>query len=106
MSGDGQMVTMPVNSAQYQLLASTPVTSPSEPLSMFISEARIQNTEMRMNMTRIIDKIDTLATKVGSCFVFQTSHFRYLLSSCNLDGGIVYYLFHLSPLSRVELLSH
>lgn len=69
MASEGQLVSM---SSQQQLplmASSNTVMSPTDPtqhLSMFLSEARIQNTEMRMNLSKFSDKIDQLVTKVDN----------------------------------------
>lgn len=64
MSPEGQLVAV---NAQ-PLVAST-VMTPTDPtphLSMFLSEARMQNAEMRMYLNKFNDKMDQLMTKVDN----------------------------------------
>lgn len=42
----------------------SPTDTSAAHMSMFMSEARIQNTEMRMNLSKFGDKIDHLISKV------------------------------------------
>jgi hypothetical protein len=63
----GQVVSL---SSQHQLPmvgSQTSMMSPTDPtphISMFLSEARIHNTEMRMHLSKFGDKVDQLMTKV------------------------------------------
>lgn len=69
MTSEGQLVSL---SSQQQLplvAASSTMMSPSDPtpqLSMFLSEARMQNTEMRMHLSKVSDKMDQLMSKVDN----------------------------------------
>ncbi|KAK3920315.1 FK506-binding protein 15 [Frankliniella fusca] len=69
MASEGQLVS--VSSQQQLPLMSTTntVMSPTDNtqhMSIFLSEARIQNTEMRMHLSKFSDKIDQLVTKVDN----------------------------------------
>ncbi|XP_034234215.1 FK506-binding protein 15-like [Thrips palmi] len=70
VSSEGQLFSL---NAQQQLpiVATTstmmsPTDTSTAHMSMFLSEARIQNTEMRMNLSKFGDKIDHLITKVDN----------------------------------------
>lgn len=78
VASEGQLVSF---SAQQQLpmvASASTMMSPSDPsaahMSMFMSEARMQNTEMRMNLSKFGDKIDHLIAKVDNMQVSSGSH--------------------------------
>lgn len=79
MTSEGQLVSL---SSQQQLplvATSNTVMSPVDQtpqMSMFLSEARLQNTEMRMHLTKVCDKMDQLLTKV--CSQFALSNFSLI----------------------------
>lgn len=67
MASQGQVVSL---HSQHQLplvAAQSTMMSPTDQtphISMFLSEARIHNTEMRMHLSKFGDKMDQLMTKV------------------------------------------
>ncbi|XP_067000468.2 FK506-binding protein 15 [Anabrus simplex] len=67
-TADGQIypaVTMPAVAPHQLFPASTSVgTPPDSHLAVFMSESRAQNTELRMGMNKVIDKVEQVLVKV------------------------------------------
>lgn len=68
VASEGQLVSLSAQQPFPIVTTASTMMSPTDAssahMSMFMSEARMQNTEIRMNLSKFGDKIDHLITKV------------------------------------------